>query len=53
MAPEVDVAGVAVEAEPFHQYPIMCCCRVTDSSRGALRQNAIWHGSADEPKEWN
>jgi len=36
MMSEVDVGGVAVEAEPSHQYSIMCCCRVTDGSSGAV-----------------
>jgi len=30
---EVDIVGMAVEAEPSHQYPVVCCC-VTDGSRG-------------------
>ena len=32
---EVDVGGIAVEAEPSHQYPITFCCCVTDGNRGA------------------
>jgi hypothetical protein len=30
--------------------PIVCklCCRATDSSRGAVWQNGVWHGSAYE-----
>ena len=32
----VYVGGTAVEAELSHQYPMMCCCCVTDGSRGAL-----------------
>ena len=51
--PVVDVGGTAVEAEPSHQYHIPCCCRVTDGSRGAVWQNGIWHGSADEPKVYH
>lgn len=27
--------GMAVEVEPSHQYPIPCCCCVTDGSKGA------------------
>jgi len=33
---EVVVGGMAVGVEPFHQYPILCCHRVTDGSRGVL-----------------
>jgi len=33
---EVDVCGVASEAEPYHQYSLACCCLVTDGSRGAV-----------------
>ena len=33
---EVNVGGMAVEAEPSHQYSIIFCCRVTDSSNGAV-----------------
>ena len=47
---EVRVGGMAVEAEPSHQYPVPCCCCVTDGSRGAVWQNGVWHGSADEAK---
>jgi len=36
---EMVVGGLAVETEPSHQYSIACCCRVTDGSRGAVRQN--------------
>ena len=50
---EVDVGSMAVEAEPSHQYSIMCCCRVTDGSRGAVWQNDIWCRSADEAKVCN
>ena len=35
MTSEANVGGMAVEVEPSHQYPITCCCRVTDGSRGA------------------
>ena len=40
---EADVGGMAVQAEPSHQYPIPFCCCVTDGSRGALWQNGAWH----------
>ena len=48
---EADVGGTEVEVWPSYQYPITCCCHVTDGSRGAAWQNGIWHGSADEAKE--
>jgi len=35
--------GTVVEIE--HQYLIICCCHVTDGSRGAVWRNGIWHGS--------
>ena len=35
---EADVGGMAVEAEPSHQYSDTCCCRVTDGSRGSLTE---------------
>jgi len=38
MVSEADVGGMAVEAEPSHQYSDMCCCRVTDGSRGSLTE---------------
>jgi len=53
MMSEADGGGVAVEAESSHQYSIACCCCVTDGSRGAVRQNGVWHGSAYEAKMWN
>jgi len=34
--PEVDVGGMAGEAEPSHSYFVTCFCCVTDGSRGAL-----------------
>ena len=46
---EADV-GIALEVEPSHQHPITCYCCVTDGSRGAVWQNAVWHGSVDEAK---
>ena len=33
---ETDVDGMAVEVEPSHQYHTVCCCRVTDGSRGSV-----------------
>jgi len=30
---EVDVGGMAVEIEPFHQYSVTFCCHVADGSR--------------------
>ena len=33
---QADVGGMAVEVEPSRQYPIACCCRATDGSRGAV-----------------
>ena len=45
---EADGGGMAVEAEPSFQYPITCCCCVTDGSRGALWHNGVWCGSARE-----
>ena len=50
MTSEVDVGSMAVEVEPSHQHSITCCCCVTDGSRGAVWQNSIWCGSADEAK---
>ena len=47
---EADGGGMTVEVEPSHQYSITCCCHVTDGSRGAVWQNGVWHGSADEAK---
>jgi len=34
-----DVGGMVVETEPSHQYPITCCCQLTDGSGGAVWQN--------------
>ena len=50
MISEVDVGGMAAEVEPFWQYSISCCCRVTDGSRGALWQSRVWHGSVYKKK---
>ena len=47
---EVDVDGMAVEVEPSHQYPITFCCQVTDTSRGAVWHNDVWHGGVYEAK---
>jgi len=33
---KVIVGGMAVEAEPSHQYSITFCCHVTDGSKGAV-----------------
>lgn len=53
MTSEVDIGGMAAEAEPSHQYSVTCCCHETGSSTGAVWQNGVWHGSADEAKVWN
>jgi len=29
---EADVGGMAVDAEPSQQYPVTCCCCVTDGT---------------------
>ena len=50
---EVDAGGMAVGAEPSHQYCITFCCCVTNGSRGAVWQNGIWHGSAYEANVCN
>jgi len=50
---ERDVGGMAVEAEPSHQYFIPFCCCVTDGSRGAVWWNDVWHGNAWEAKVWH
>ena len=44
---------MAIEDEPTHQCFITCCGHVTDGSRGALWQNGVWHGRAEEAKVWN
>ena len=33
---EANGGGVVAEGEPSHQYSIICCCHVTDGSRGAF-----------------
>jgi len=35
MTSETDVGGLVGKVEPSHQYPIPCCCHVTDGSRRA------------------
>jgi len=47
---EVRVGGMAVEAEPSHQYPVPCCCCVTDGSRTTVWQKGIWHRTTYEAK---
>ena len=51
MKSEADVCGTAAQVESSHQYSITCCCRVTDSRRGTVWQNSIWHWSQYEAKE--
>jgi len=50
---EADVGGMAVEAEPSHQYSVMFCSCVTDISREAIWQSGVWHGSVNKAKGWN
>ena len=50
---EADVGGMAVASTPSHQYSIMFYCCMTDSIRGALWQNGVWHRRAYETKVWN
>ena len=50
MTSEVYVGGLAVEAEPSHQYSTTFCCCVTDVCRGAVWPNGIWHRSVYEAK---
>ena len=50
MTSEADVGAMAVEVEPSHQYSVTFCCCVTDGSRGAVWQNDVWHGCADEAR---
>lgn len=49
---ETDAGGMAGEVEYSHQYPVTCCCCVTDGSRGAAGQKGVWHGSRDGAKVW-
>jgi len=46
MTSEVDVGGTTVEAEPSHQYSIICWCCVTVRSGGAVWLNVAWCGRA-------
>ena len=46
----MDVCDKEVKVEPSHQYSITFCCCVIDGRRGAVWQNGVWHGSADEAK---
>ena len=41
---ELDVCGIAAEAESSHQYSITFYCCVKDGSRGAVCQRGVWHG---------
>ena len=50
---ESDIGDMAVDNEPSHQYPITFYCLVTNSSRGTVWQNDIWHGSTYEAKVCN
>ena len=52
MLSEVDVAGIALETEPAHQYSSTCCC-CADGSRGALWHNSVRHGSGYDSKVWH
>ena len=53
MLSEVNVSGMAEEVEPSCQYSITFCCCMTDGSRGAVWQNGIWYGRADEAIIWS
>ena len=44
--------GMAVGAEPSHQYSVTFCCHVTDGRSGAVWPNYVWHGSVSEAKMW-
>jgi len=50
MTSDAAVSCMAAEVEPSHQYSITYCCCVTDGSGGAVCQNGVSHGSADEAK---
>ena len=50
---EMDVGGMAVKAEPSHRYSIPFRYCMTDGSRGAVWQNGIWYGRADEAIIWS
>ena len=46
--------GMSVEAQPSPQYPITCCCCVTDGSRGALTQQCLtWKRIWSKGVLWN
>ena len=47
---EADGGGMVVEVEPSHQYPITCCCHVTNGNTGAVWHRGIWNRSVDETK---
>ena len=38
---ELDGGGMAVEAEPSHQYPIIFCCHAANVSTVTVRQNGV------------
>jgi len=38
---EADDGGMEVEAEPFQQYSVIFCCRVTDGSRGVVTEHHL------------
>lgn len=45
---EADVGGTAAEVELFRQYPVACCCRVTDGSGGRGGEEGQSDGTAAE-----
>ena len=49
---EVDAVVMAVETELLASIPLHFFCHVTNSSREAVWQNGIWHGSVYEVKVW-
>ena len=40
---EADVGGMAVEAEPSHQYSIIFCCRMTDGQSDKMESDVEVH----------
>ena len=38
---EVNVGGMAVEVEPFHQYSITCCCCGTNGKSEAVWESGV------------
>ena len=50
---KADGGGMAIEAEPLHQYSLTLSSHVTHGSRGAVWKNGIWHGSTYEAVVWN